>query len=129
LTTLRIEVARCTGTTIDEVIQGLRLAGCMKHIEIDPGEHQFLPYEDLVCALERDGFYVEVRSWPEPPPLPLWRRARALPGRAYLWGRRVCLGETVAQQYLNIVWGPTDIDEVHELSMRESPLLRVKRKP
>jgi hypothetical protein len=129
VTTLRIEVARCSGTTIADVLQGLRLAGCMKHIEIDPSEHQFIPYEQLSDALERDGFYVEVRPWPEPPPLPLWRRARALPRRAYLWGRRVFLGETYTEQYLHAVWGNDPSDALHRVSMAESPLLRMRRKP
>jgi hypothetical protein len=129
MTTLRIEVARCSGTTIEDVLQGLRLAGCMKHVEIDPGEHQFIPIEELQHALECDGFYVDVRPWPEPPPLPLWRRVRALPRRAYLWGRRVFLGETYTEQYLNAVWGGDASDALHRLSTRESPLLLERRKP
>jgi hypothetical protein len=124
MTTLRIEVARCSGTTVENIIEGLRLAGCMKHIEIDPSEHQFVPYEVLGRALERDGFYVEVRPWPEPPPLPLWRRVRAWPWRAYRWLRRKILGETYTQQYLRDIYK----DSV-DLSTRDSPLLRVRRRP
>lgn len=124
MTTLRIEVARCCGTTVESVIQGLRLAGCMKHIEIDPSEHQFLPYEDLVSALERDGFYVEVRPWPEPPPLPLSRRVRAWPRRAWRWLRRLVLRETYTEQYLRDIYGKYEV-----LSTRDSPLLQLRKKP
>lgn len=126
MTTLRIEVARCTGTTIEDVIQGLRLAGCMKHVEIDPSEHQFLPYEDLVRALEQDGFWVDVRRWPEPPPLPLWRRVRVLPRRAWRWVRRLILRETYTDQYLRDIMGK---DKFEVLATRESPLVQVRRRP
>lgn len=125
MTTLRIEVARYSGTTIQKVVDGLRIAGCMKHLEIDPDDHAFLPIEELKRALEADGFHVDLVPWPVPPPLPWWRRLGGWHRRVYYWGRRVVLRETVEEQLMQAFLGSS---EVHEMSMRESTLMKALRK-
>jgi len=123
MTTLRVEVGRHVGTSIEDVVQGLRLAGCMHHLEIDPSAYQFFPIDEVRVALENDGFTVDLVPWPAPPPLPLWRRVRGWPGRAYRWGRRLFLGETVEEQFLADIFGATAGDRLHEASTRASPFL------
>jgi len=124
MTTLRVEVGRACSTTIEDVVRGLRLAGCMRSIEIDPTGVQFLPIDDVRKALENDGFDVDLVAWPEPPPLPWWRRVRGWPGRVYRWGRRVVLGETFEEQFISDLFESYDADTIHKIATRESPFLR-----
>jgi hypothetical protein len=128
LTTLRIDVGRCSGTTIEDIVKGLRLAGCMKSLEMDPNGWEFIPRDELKRALESDGFCVEVVAWPDPPPLPLWQRVRAWPFRIYLWARRVVLRERIEDQFMRDLFGGHDGDALHAVSTRESPFLRKIRK-
>ncbi len=120
MTTLRIEVGRHCSTRIEDVVEGLIRAGCMKSLEIDPSAYAFLPIDELKAALEAELFYVDLVSWPEPPPPSLGRRLRALPFRVYRWGRRVVLRERYTEQFMADRWG----DDLHAVSMRESPLMR-----
>lgn len=124
MTTLRIEVGRASGTTIEHVIRGLRIAGCMKDVEIEEG-HAFLPIEELRAALEGDGFYVEVIPQPVPPPVPFWRYVVSWPRRVYFWGRRVLLRESYTDQLVDALMGGYDGDALHAASTRESPILRM----
>lgn len=124
MTTLRIEVGRHCSTRISDVVEGLIRAGCMKSIEIDPSAQAFLPIDELKAALEAELFYVDLVSWPEPPPPSLWRRTRAIPGRVYRWGRRVILRESHMDQYLAAYDSPA----LHRVMMRESPFLAKIRK-
>ncbi len=123
MTTLRIEVGRHCSTRVEDVVEGLIRAGCMKSIEIDPSAPAFLPIEELKAALEAELFYVDLVSWPEPPPPPLGRRLRSLPRRLYRWCRRVVLQESYTEQFMADRWG----DELHSLSTRESPMMRKMR--
>lgn len=124
MTTLRIEVGRCSGTTVEDVVKGLRRAGCMKYIEIDPDAMAFIPIEALRKALEDEHFEVALVPWPKPPPLPWWRRVRHWPHRVHLWGRRVFLGEKEVDQLARAMWGAyAEGDAINALSNRESPLL------
>lgn len=129
MTTLRIEVGRCSGTTVEDVVAGLRLAGCMKYLEIDPDAHAFLPIEELKAALEGERFDVVVRPEPPPPPLPWWRRVRGWPHRVYYWGRRVFLREREIDQFMHELqkaYEPSD--ELHRVMMQQSPfLMRIQR--
>lgn len=130
MTTLRVEVARRDGTTVEDVVAGLRLAGCMKDIEIIPNGWHHLPIEELRDALIAEGFWVEVVPDPPPPPLPFWMRVRALPRRAYLWGRRLVLHETEEEQLLEAMFGAyRGADKLHEVTMRPSPILQRLQRP
>jgi hypothetical protein len=124
MTTLRIEVGRHCSTTIPDVVEGLRRAGCMKYLEMDPDQQCFLDFEELRQALEADGYHVEVRREPPPPPLPLWRRVRAWPMRMYLWARRVVLRETEVDQWLRVLYPPGRADAIDRMGTRESPVMR-----
>lgn len=124
MTTLRIEVGRRSGTTVEQVVAGLRMAGVMKDLEIDPGQHQWIPIEELTEALLGDLVFVELVPWPAPPPLPLWRRIRALPYRAYLWARRVVLRESYTEQFLR---ASMPSDTLASAMTRECPMLRKLR--
>ena len=121
MTTLRIEVGRCSGTTVEDVIKGLRQAGCMSDIGIYPESMAFLPIEELRAALIGEGFDVEDLEDPPPPPLPWWRLVRAYPRRAYYWLRRVFLRESTADQFLRVLYPPERVAAIHRISMRESP--------
>lgn len=124
MTTLRVEVGRCCGTTVEDVVAGLRRAGCMKYLEIDPDACQHIPIDELKAALEADGFQVELRPEPPPPPLPWWRRVRFVPRRVWFWLRRVFLRETELDQLTNAMMEAyLPMDRLHAASMRESPIL------
>jgi len=125
MTTLRIEVGRACGTTVEQVVEGLRLAGCMKYLELDPSACAFLPIDELTAALENDLFTVELRPWPEPPPPSFWRRLRAWPRRVYLWARRRVFHETATEQLMNAYF---NAPEIHAMAMRESPFFSKLRK-
>lgn len=125
MTTLRIEVGRHCGTTVEHVVRGLLLAGCMKHIEIDPSAYAFLPIDELERALECELFHVELRAWPSPPPPSLWRRILAWPRRAYLWTRRRVFHETATEQLVRAYSGAS---AMHTASLRESPIMAKLRK-
>ena len=128
MTTLRIEVGRRSGTTVWDVLEGLRIAGCMKDVEIDPDPIAFLPIVDLRAALESEGYYVELRPWPDPPPLPFFTRVRYWPRRAYRWARRVVLRERLEDQFLQDVFDSYGNSKaMHDASTRESPMLRMLR--
>lgn len=129
MTTLRIEVGRRTGTTIYDVLEGLRTAGCMKYLEIDPDAQEYVPIEDLRRVLETEGFDVELVPWPDPPPLPWWRTVRGWPRRVYYWGRRVVLRETHDQQLSRVmadIYGKGDL--LHAASLRDSPVMQQLKK-
>lgn len=124
MTTLRIEVGRSSGTTVEQVIRGLRMAGCMKYVEIEEG-HAFLPIEELRAELVGDGFYVEIIPQPVPPPVPLWRYVLSWPRRVYFWGRRVLLRESHTDQLVDALMGAYEQqDGWRAASMRESAFLR-----
>lgn len=125
MTTLRVEVGRCSGTTVEDVVEGLRRAGCMKDVEIISDAHAFLPIEELKSALEADRYWVDVHPDPPPPPLPWWRRVRGWPRRAYYWGRRIFLRETETEQFVSVLMEAyTPLDSIHAAGMRESPILK-----
>ncbi len=129
MTTLRIEVGRYSGTTVEDVIKGLRQAGCMKHIEIYPEAFAHLPVEELRAALIGDGFCVSDVFEPPPPPLPWWRYARAYPRRIYYWLRRVFLRESIEDQIVRSMLAIYDRDGslLNAISTRESPFMRKVR--
>lgn len=129
MTTVRIELGRFP-TTVEEVADWIERAPGTRpnrlDVEIDPKAHAYIPIAELQRALEVRGISVELVPWPEPPPLPWWRRVRYWPRRAYYWGRRVVLGETVFEQWARDMYG--NGDAIHDLTTRDSPLLRtVKR--
>jgi hypothetical protein len=126
MTTLRIEVGRCEGTTVEDVVAGLRLAGCMKELEIVPnGGSQFIPIDELQRALEGEAFHVELVPDPEPPPLPWWRWVRTWPRRLHMWGRRVVLRESESDQLMEALFASyVGADAVHRLATAESPMMK-----
>lgn len=130
MTTLRIEVGRHSGTTIEDVVEGLRKAGCMKHVELYTDSHAFLPVPELRVALREAGFYVDDITEPPPPPLPWWRYVRAWPRRVYYWGRRVILRESIEDQIVRSMLDIYDRDGslLNAISTRESPFMRKVRK-
>ncbi len=130
MTTLRIEVARYSGTSVEDVIEGLRKAGCMSDIGIYPEAHAHLPVEELRAALIGDGFCVSDVFEPPPPPLPWWRYVRAWPRRIYYWLRRVFLRESIEDQIVRSMLDIYDRDGslLHAISTRESPFMRKVRK-
>lgn len=130
MTTLRVEVGRACGTTVEDVVEGLWRAGCMKHLEINPDAFAFLPIEELRQALIARGFYVELVPDPPPPPLPWWRWVRTWPRRVYYWGRRLVLRETEVEQLARAMFSAYGgADGVQALATRESPIMALMRQP
>lgn len=126
MTTLRVEVGRRSGTTVDEVVRGLLQSGCMKYVEIEEDCTAFVDIDELKSALEAQHFHVELTSLPPPLPATFWQRTRSLGWRVYWWARRVVLRETEEGQLMRVFM--PDSDKIHDLSTRESPMMRLLRK-
>lgn len=126
MTALRVEVGRRVGTTVQDVVVGLERAGCMRYLEIEEDATAFLDIDELAETLRRAGFHVELTSLPPPLPATPWQRARSACWRVYWWARRVVLRETVEEQLMRVFM--TDSDKIHDLSTKESPMMRMLRK-
>jgi hypothetical protein len=126
MTTLRVEVGRHCGTTVEDVVRGLQQAGCMKDIEIVPNAgSEWIPIEELKRALEAELFHVELVPDPPPPALPWWRWPLTWPRRVYYWARRVVLRESFTEQLAHAFYRDTSAWE--DIATRESPMLRKVR--
>lgn len=74
MTTLRIKVGRHSGTKVEDIIEGLRLCGVMKHLEIEAaGAWDFVDRDELVHELRAN--LIDVTELPpEPIPVAPWYR-------------------------------------------------------
>ena len=118
MTTLRIEVARHSSTRIEDIVEGLRLCGVMKHLEIEaPHGYDFLDADqraelihelgcNLICVTELP---------PEPEPVIPWHR------RLWWFLTRPFRKPITAHDFLAKMYG--DDVGIAKLTNRSSPFL------